>query len=629
MSTPDRTPPADLEKLRRYHAEIGEILSRYDAKRNPVERMSRHVRRHLPLYALGAIFALVVILIPTRNQNAGPASTLTAGSNTNVSGGEVSNTTGAAASSATSASAASGGGPAGAATVGSSGGSVAGGPIGTVRTGSGVTRGGIACRPGVRQLPNSSYAAACVDKFNGNNGGATYRGVTADAIKIVIRKTADSGGPSAQTVDQANKAAGRASRTEYLQFVDKYWLPYFNKMYELYGRKVVFVEYGSTQSNGVDEAQSKGKDGACADADTIASSIKAFGDLLFTTGFQESQPFAECAKEKGGIWVPLGAPYYPEGAIPDPKGVNLTGVSYRSWDPYVWSTVMNCEQIAYDVAEYMGKRLNNRLAKWAKDPAYQKEKRVFGTYVPDNPGYQHCVNVNESTFASKYGGKIAWRHNYPLDVSRFPDQAAQAVLEFQSHGVTTLINACDTISTELMTTAANRNGWGPEWLLIGVATQDTNGSARTFDQTEVGGHMFGMSQLGPDALTLAKGSEPYEAFARANPGVSPPQGSLQAYWPMVHIFNMLQAAGPILTPANIAAAAHRLAPGGGAKGAVGTWSMAKGHTEIIDSREIYWDANVPKDKSGDGGTGAYIETYGGRRFASGQWPAEEPSVYPK
>ena len=27
--------------------------------------------------------------------------------------------------------------------------------------------------------------------------------------------------------------------------------------------------------------------------------------------------------------------------------------------------------------------------------------------------------------------------------------------------------------------------------------------------------------------------------------------------------------------------------------------------------------------------GRYVETYGGKRFSDGQWPKEEPPVYPK
>jgi hypothetical protein len=92
------------------------------------------------------------------------------------------------------------------------------------------------------------------------------------------------------------------------------------------------------------------------------------------------------------------------------------------------------------------------------------------------------------------------------------------------------------------------------------------------------------------------------------------------------MYMMFQAAGPVLTPQNIANALQAMPPSGGPHGPFGTWAFKGDHTAIDDSREIYWDGNAT---GFDGNAGAYVETYGGRRFLSGQWPSEEPPVYPK
>ncbi len=42
---------------------------------------------------------------------------------------------------------------------------------------------------------------------------------------------------------------------------------------------------------------------------------------------------------------------------------------------------------------------------------------------------------------------------------------------------------------------------------------------------------------------------------------------------------------------------------------------------------MYWRGDVRSP--GDGKAGTYIETYGGRRFRNGEWPAEDPPVYPE
>ncbi len=84
---------------------------------------------------------------------------------------------------------------------------------------------------------------------------------------------------------------------------------YFNKNFELYGRTVKWIKYESENGNSTDEAQSKGKEGACLDADKIAKEIKVFA---VSSG---SSPFAECAAERK-IVVFDAAAYYPERGSP-------------------------------------------------------------------------------------------------------------------------------------------------------------------------------------------------------------------------------------------------------------------------------------------------------------------------
>lgn len=599
----------EVTKLRQQHAQLGEMLAKYDADRSPFDRVSYHVRRHLPLYALVAIFALIVVLVPTRNSNNQSASDLTPGgessefdefTDANTPGGA--KTKGDSASGADLPGGGGGDGPAGNVTG-------PGGPS-KVLVGQGTTVGGFACKAGVRQLPWSTYANPCVAKFTGNNGGTTYRGVDAKTIKIAVRKVAVD---AANITDEAARAQGNATRAEGLTIIKK-WAGYFNKTFELYGRQVEFVEFQSRASNGIEEAQSRGQEGACADATDLAETIKAFAVVFYASGggMAETQPFAECASERK-LFVPFGASYFPE-------------LYYRNWHPYVFHVLQECERISKDVAEYVGKRLLNRKAKWALDPAYKAQNRVFGTYVPDNDGYQRCVKMFEDKLGKEYSGKVKTRWNYVLDVTRFPEQARQAVLKFKSDGITTLVNACDTLSTQFLTEAADDLDWGPEWFIIGVANQDSNGPARTWRQAVVNGHLFGMSQVGPTAKIEGKSGESFDSWKRAFPNQEPPRGYGLIYYRTLALFMMLQAAGPILTPANIAKGLAAMPEAGGAKGAYGRWAFKGDHTAVDDSREIYWDLSKP---GSDGKAGTYIETMGGRRFKTGEWPKGEPPVYPK
>jgi substrate-binding family protein len=476
-------------------------------------------------------------------------------------------------------------------------------PVAAVRKATGVTRGGYTCGPGVRQVPWAAYSPPCVAKFTGSNGGATYNGVTAKTIKIGVRVPVDAGGPAAQAQDRLNEQTGGASAAQSLEYVQKY-LKWFNAKYEIYGRQVVLEKYNG-QGNSIDEAQAKGQEAACADATKAATTVHAFSSVLY--GFtEESGVFAECATRQQHMFLPLAAPYFPESY-------------FKKWHPYAWDNTMQCERIASDLAEYTGKRLNGRNAKWAGDATYKVTKRRFALYVPNDPAYQICADVFQNTFKEDYGGQIVSRYNYALDVSQFPSEAVRAVVQFQAAQATTVILACDNISPVFLTQGAKQQDWHPEWLLIGVAGTDTDAAAQSYDQDEVDGHLFGMSQLGNTAKLISPKGEAARAWHEATGEKTLPQGAFYAYYNLVQIFSLLQASGPVLTPANAAAGIRAFPPAGGSSGAAGTWSWAKDHTATIDAREIYWD----------GGSGHFLETYGGKRFQSGQWPRTEPPIYPK
>jgi hypothetical protein len=508
------------------------------------------------------------------------------------------------------------GAKAGATAPGATGGTAAGAPAGagTVEVGAGKTIAGEDCGPGVRQVKRSLYAPPCVNHDPSiSNGGATANGVTDKQIKIAVRVTSDASGPNAQAVNQVSKEAGQATTDDAYNYAMTL-LPWFNSHFELFGRQVV-LEKRNGQGNGTDEAQSKGQDAACIDANDIANSMHAFGAVGYGFGYL-SQPFAECAKQYK-IWVPMGAPYFPESY-------------YKRWDPYVWGGTMECERIARDVGEYLGKRMVNKPPVWAGSDVQAGAKtftngnRKFGTYVPNNDGYQRCVDITTSILKDQYHQDVSSRYNYTLDVSQFPSEAARGITQFQADHDTTIIQACDPISSIFLTQAAAKQNYHPEWFIIGVAAQDTDGYARLFDQSEVDGHMFGMSQLGSDARINDANGEASLAWKEASKGQAMPNGAGLVYYEMLQVFSQLQAAGPSLTVDNIAKGTHELPPGGGPTGAVGTWSFKDDHTAINDSREIFYTS---KATGYDGKAGSYVETYGGKRFSTGEWPAEDPPVF--
>jgi hypothetical protein len=580
-----------------------------------------------PLAVVATVWVAVTALFPSDEPGSGAqvAAGASAGAtalgsdgagSSGVGSSAVGDTGGVGASEAAAGAAAGAGGASGA-----SAGAAAGGEDPqalAANAASGKTRGGVDCSPGARQVPLSSYAIQCQPAFTGDNGGATYRGVTADTIRIVERTFPDTA--NSQAVAAVGEQAGAASEADQQMVFDTFFA-HFNEHYELYGRTVELVRYESQFGSATNEVQSKGREEACLDADVVANELQAFA-VIGQRGSANTGPFSECAAQRGVV-VLNGAAYFPE-------------TFYRSHHPFVWATTMECERISYQVAEYLGKRLVGKPARWAGDPALRERERRFATYVPNNDEYQHCVDITErESERMGHGDANVSRYNYTLDVSRFPDEAARGIVQFKADGATTIVLACDPISIIFLTQSAAAQSYRPEWFLLGVALQDTDNLAQLYDQSVVDGSLFGMSQLGATTKLIGANSEAGRMFESIT-GSTIPDGTAAGYFDLQHALNLLQAAGPTLTPDAIAAGAATIMPGGAPDFALGYWSYADGpdgtpgagdHTAVDDSREIYWTSAFVSEETGKAGT--FIETYGGRRFRNGEWPAEEPPVYPE
>ena len=541
-----------------------------------------HLRRYGPFYAIGAVILLVLVLVPV------------------ITGGDDDGDDDETASVAT-------------------GGSNGDGPwrpaSGDIESGTGTTKNGDECGEGDRQIPETVYSVPCLPEFTGDNGGATSRGVTGDTIRLVFRDFPESA--NSQQTDQELRDRGLAT-TEETDAIRDQFIEYLSDHYELYGRKIEISEYTSQFSNNTSELLGGNREEACQDATQIVEEVGAFG--VIGLGGQ-SGVFSECAAERG-LMVFNGGAYYSEDW-------------FRDQHPYVWSSTMDCSRVSAHVAEYIGKRLLDKPAKFAGDPELAEKTRTFGTYVPENEQYAKCVDITENIVKDEYGGsgsQVIVR--YQLDISRFTEQAQRAVVQFKAEGVTTVVTAADPISIAALTTAANEQDYHPEWLTIGTAFADLNSFARGYDQEEVDGHLFGLSQLGEDSAIFGPEGE-VEPLYKKMTGEEILKGTTGEFYYLVNALNLLQAAGPDLTPENVAKGAWSLPPMGDETSAAGVWWYGDSvdgdggdHTVVQDSKEVYWDADAPPEETevDQDAKGDYLPTYDGRRFSLGEWPEGEPEL---
>jgi hypothetical protein len=617
----DSTHPSEARTTRRGHSarqEAEAIAAIHDPWGRVALRSAFHLRRYSVVYSLTVLAAVALLLMPTVAQT-GPSDLAGAAGQSNggaYGGSSAGNGAGGGAAAPTAQAAVSSGAAAapGTSTGANTGaGSAPGaGPVAAVQVGTGQTRGGFPCGPGVHQLPYSQYAAPCVAKFTGNNGGATYNGVTATTITVALRRCSDAQGSNAAAVYAEDQAAG-AEPPDVAEAHAKQLINYLSQVFELYGRHIVPQNYDG-QGKCVDESTGTGQAAACNDANTAANTLHAFTDLNPYNGFYESEPFAQCAA-KNHMYLGFAQLYFPES-------------EYQAENPYIWAPTPSCTVGGLQEAEFIGKQLAPYPAKWAgtdRAVPLNGQPRKFAVLTPSNQGYQECADRVQNIDAQQYGvaGNRFDRYNYPLDISQWPSDANSAATQFAANNDTTVILACDPLIPIFLTQDARTQQYFPEWMLTGVALTDQDNLAQLWDQTEIKGHLFGLSQLGSYAKFQDQNGEAAKTLRAA--GIPVNQGTVLTYYELLPIFDQLQAAGPVLTPANIAAGTRSLPRLGGSTAADGTWYYGTSHTAIIDSREIYYDEN---QTSPDGKAGTYVEIYGGRRFEVGQYPTGEPPFYP-
>ena len=207
--------------------------------------------------------------------------------------------------------------------------------------GAGVTSGGPGigpARPRARKCfgnpprqTEDPQSPPCVPYFVGDNGGATYKGVTADEIRIAM--------------------------PAYDAFMATTLENYFNARYEFYGRQLRLLK-------GYDTALGAGNPAATmrADATAVDEQMHAFASVIYQdqTGYHYYAELA-CRHLIGVTMDPL-----------------LDEASMAAWHPYYWQYPMANDQELAMEGEWACSRLAGRKAVHAGTPDIQGATRKFG-----------------------------------------------------------------------------------------------------------------------------------------------------------------------------------------------------------------------------------------------------------
>jgi hypothetical protein len=556
-----------------------------DAPSNPPRNYfsvwQRLLRGYGPLAVLAIMLLLMSLLVPTKapdSVGAGAFGPSEAGAGGTGTGG----TSGAGAGAGGGGSATTQPGTAAAAP----GGDAAG--AGTDATGGGNVAAGAGVQPCPdRQVPGDPYSPPCF-AFEGDNGGETHRGVSADTIRVSFRVLDERG--FQQTLAEL-AGATLTDTPETVRNTVQALADYFNERFQFYGRRIEIVFYEGVGSN-TSELVGKGRAEAEADAETV-NGLNVFADLSGT-----SEPYADALCRRGVL--AFGTPY-------------LSRKWHDDRGPCAWSLAVNGTQVAEFAAEFAAKRLAGGTADFAGGDI-QGDPRVIATLAPNNPWYQESVELARTRYTELTGDPGGPNYQYLLDLGQLSNQASELIPRMKADGVTTVICGCDPIFPVFLSGVAARENYFPEFIIAGTALTDADVVGQLWDQ-RFASHAFGVSPLQafePPQETIA-----YEAFKQMRPDEEPAFSVDLIYYQMYMLAIGIQMAGPNLNPQTFQAGMYDYPP---QSGPVGLWDFGPGdHTTADDVREIYWDPNAVSSYNGQ--PGAYIGVNESARYLRDQLPS--------
>jgi hypothetical protein len=572
-------------------------LSQADIDAAVRRSLGRLGRRYAPV-ALGLLgLLLIVTLVPTVSSSGGTGS-LAAGGYSSGRGAGVSAGSTLGGSGAPSGASGPGAGPgsgspsggatgAGSATFSGSGGGSTPVPAGitpSAAAGSaGVARSGVTCGPGVRQVTWTGYAPLCVPAYSGDNGGATSHGVTATTITAVYRRT---NSLEEKAAFAAVSSAAPGSDDQYL-FDLRTYVDYFNRAYELYGRKVQVVDYNGVGDN-LQEDQGQDIQGAQADAATAAAK-GAFVDVSSGPTLASTELYEEALANQHVI--ALGA-------------VGLPSAWFTAHAPWEYSIAPDGSESAQAVVNGVCQRLNGLPAIFAGNKAYTLKNRVFGLITPDNPEYVALGDIISSGMKS-CGASLANWSRYSIDVSTEEQQSLGIVGQMNASGVSTVLCVCDPVMEVFLGSNASGQEYDPEWLM----TDWLDPLGRVVDQTQMS---HAISAYWVSFPPLAQ-NEAYRVFKLADPSGQPEEKYyVEAYWTALYLFDVVQQAGPDLTPATFEQASFAMPKS--PPGMFGVWQGRPGVFAPATQIQIdYW--NGQQTSNFDGTKGGWEPCDGGQWYS--------------
>ena len=473
-------------------------------------------------------------------------------------------------------------------------------------------------RPGysqAQQFKEFVTAPPCTPTWVGNNGGATWPGVTATTINILYYREKDS--PAVQGIEQAaNVYSSPSDQQAFIQAA----IPFINSHYELYGRKVNIQFYqGSCNPSPPDPNCYHN------DADAIAALNPKPFMVIYENDTNEPDFFDELARNQIISW----------------GGWHFDDQFNLQERPWHYDVYMSGDLQAVLTAEWWCKKLAKKPAQFAGAPdpgttdlRTQTRKVavvVAGYSVEEEPAVHLTSLINQCAPNS------AETITYASDTTTATQQATTQVNKMQSDGITSVLWFSDPIAPVYGLPAQQSQKFYPEEVLVGSGLLDYDVFGQLYQQSAPKEwiHAFGPSDLG-NSIPFNQTDANVVWHEDPNTSGDVYAGANLPWSYFSTIANILNQTGPNLNPGTFEKAAfggpfvsfwnafkdpvHVYGKFGPDPNAIGAYAA------ISDEREVYWDPNVTSPINGK--KGEYIGINGGQRYQIGGWGGSGPNLPP-
>jgi hypothetical protein len=273
---------------------------------------------------------------------------------------------------------------------------------------------------------------------------------------------------------------------------------------------------------------------------------------------------------------------------------------------------MGIDTVDRMTAEYICKKLHDRNADFAGGLEEGQPRRIAvvaeGYYGNDFRTHDIITRTAEEMC----GFEPVYATNFDGTDSA---QTANVIAQLRFHGATTVIGSWGLVEAITMYSAADSNGYYPEWVLLNSYGLDFNDAARLLPPAQLA-HQFGMS--GWELPRPFPDWDCYRAYKSIDPSSEPNDDVCRLIWvSLEHILNGIQEAGPDLTPQSFARGMQSMP----LQEAREPWAIGGGYTPtdysfVDDLVEIWWDPGCTDPDGGE--PGCYRHTAEGRRWRPGE-----------